>query len=148
MSGSLTARFFSAVVSRDLISNRFGAPPSTVTIDLAELDRNARILRGVVPAATRVCAVVKNNAFGHGIGRVAEAISRHVDMFGVVDNWEAHEIRSVGIRHPILRVRCASPAELYDAPHGVEEVTSLQLVHTCGRCMHGYCEVLCSSRPL
>ena len=71
--------------------------------------RRWQVLRGLLPRSTKFCAVVKNNAFGHGVGPVASAVARHVDMFGVVDNWEAHEIRHMGIKHPILRVRCASP---------------------------------------
>ncbi len=97
------------------------APASTVTIDLRELERNARVLRGVISRDAKVCAVVKNNAFGHGVAEVSRAVGRHVDMFGVVDNWEAQEIRDAGVNHPILRVRCASPDEVASAPPGVQE---------------------------
>jgi alanine racemase len=108
-------------MGRGLYNDRCGVPSSTVTVDLRQLDRNAQVLRSIVPRSTKFCAVVKNNAFGHGVGPVARSVARHVDMFGVVDNWEAHEIRGMGISHPILRVRCASPAEVMEAPPGVEE---------------------------
>ena len=96
-------------------------PASTVTVDLRELERNARVLRGVISRDAKVCAVVKNNAFGHGVGEVSRAVGKHVDMFGVVDNWEAQAIRDAGVNHPILRVRCASPGEVASAPPGVQE---------------------------
>jgi alanine racemase len=96
-------------------------PSSTVTVDLVELERNARVLRGLISKGTKVCAVVKNNAFGHGVGEVSRALMPHVDMLGVVDNWEAQEIRDMGVTLPILRVRCASPIEVLTAPEGMHE---------------------------
>ncbi len=96
--------------------------PSVISIDLGVLDRNVALLRAMVSKSAKFCAVLKNNAFGHGIGPVALAIARHVDMFGVVDNWEAKEIRSLGLQTPILRVRCASPDEVLESVEGVEEV--------------------------
>jgi alanine racemase len=99
-----------------------GSAPSVVTIDLGTLERNASLLRNFVPRPTKFCAVMKNNAFGHGIGPVSRAIAPHVDMLGIVDNWEVQEIRNAGVTLPILRVRCASPDEVAEAGPGVEEM--------------------------
>ena len=99
-----------------------GSAPSVVTIDLGILERNALLLRQLIPRPTKFCAVLKNNAFGHGIGPVSRAIAAHVDMLGVVDNWEIQEIRNAGVHLPILRVRCASPDEVAEAGANVEEM--------------------------
>ena len=49
----------------------------------------------------RVWAVVKANAYGHGIERVFEAL-RSADGFACLDLDEAQRLRELGWRGPIL----------------------------------------------
>ena len=47
-------------------------------------------------------AVVKANAYGHGILEVAQVIENSVDFFGVVCLFEARQLRKRGVKKPIL----------------------------------------------
>ena len=49
----------------------------------------------------RVCAVVKADAYGHGLQRVFEGL-RAADGFAVLDLQEAHILRDLGWRGPVL----------------------------------------------
>lgn len=72
-------------------------------IDLEALRHNARVLaERVAPAA--LLAVVKANAYGHGMVPVARALEETgvVAALGVVDLDEARTLRLAGIRTPIL----------------------------------------------
>jgi alanine racemase len=59
-----------------------------------------RVLRAAAPDA-RVWAVVKANAYGHGIERVFEGL-RGADGFALLDLDEAQRVRALGWRGPIL----------------------------------------------
>jgi alanine racemase len=72
-----------------------------LTIDLGAIRRNvARLAALAAPA--RYAAVVKANAYGHGLGPVADAIARDVAMFCVYRADEAAALRERGITTPIL----------------------------------------------
>jgi len=73
-------------------------------IDRATLVANARALaRKVSPAS--LCAVVKSNAYGHGLDVVARTLAgAGIDglRFGVFSASEAFAVRQTGIEHPIV----------------------------------------------
>src|SRR5260370_7395241 len=79
-------------------------------VSLGALTHNLRaIRRHVNPAGTRtaerrkILAVIKSNAYGHGIVPVARALSRaRADWFGVTCSTEGAELRESGIREPVL----------------------------------------------
>jgi len=76
--------------------------PTRAEIDLEALAHNLRIVRGAAGHA-RVLAVVKADAYGHGVVPVAERLDREgVDAFGVALAEEALELREAGIRGDIL----------------------------------------------
>jgi len=73
-------------------------------IDLGALRRNmAKIVQRTGPG-TRVLAVVKADAYGHGAVPVARALAGRDGLwgFGVGDSQEALELRAAGITQPIL----------------------------------------------
>ena len=73
-------------------------------IDLGALRRNmATIVKRTGPG-TRVLAVVKADAYGHGAVPVARALAGRDGLwgFGVGDSQEALELRAAGITQPIL----------------------------------------------
>jgi alanine racemase len=51
---------------------------------------------------TKLMAVVKANAYGHGVDIVADVIKDEVDWFGVVNIDEAVNLRDLGVNKPIL----------------------------------------------
>ena len=74
--------------------------PIRATIHTAALRNNLAAARRAVPDA-RVWAVVKANAYGHGIERVFEGL-RGADGFALLDLDEAQRVRDLGWRGPIL----------------------------------------------
>jgi len=71
-------------------------------IDLDAIAANLNRMRQVAPNS-KVCGVVKANAYGHGMIPVAKRLEAEgVDYLGVADIAEALELRAAGIRVPIL----------------------------------------------
>ncbi len=74
-----------------------------VEIDLSALRHNFLQVRARVGSQAGILAVVKSDAYGHGMIPVArELASAGVDFFGVSKCWEALKLRSAGIVQPIL----------------------------------------------
>ncbi len=83
-------------------------------IRLAALDHNLDILKSRVPDA-RVMAVIKANAYGHGMIPVAHHL-RHADSFAVARLPEAVQLRESGIEQAIVLLSgVRSAEELRDA---------------------------------
>lgn len=76
--------------------------PTTAYVDLGALVRNLAAVRARVGGA-RVMGIVKANAYGHGLLRVAKELVRHgVDELGVAFLEEGIALRRAGITAPIL----------------------------------------------
>ena len=71
-----------------------------VIINLAALAHNAELVRMHAPYS-KILAVIKADAYGHGLLAIAEALS-HVDGFAVARLEEAIKLRKAGIRKTIL----------------------------------------------
>ena len=72
-----------------------------IEIDASAIGRNLDAFRSVVTAGTAVMAVVKANAYGHGIDVVAPIAAQHADWLGVNNLEEALAVRDLGIEKPI-----------------------------------------------
>ena len=82
------------------------------TVSLSALRSNLRTLRRAAPKGTRILAVVKDNAYGHGLVPVARALVRAgCEEFGVAFASEGAELRQAGIRAPILLLGSSLPSE-------------------------------------
>ena len=73
--------------------------PIQARIDLLALKNNLRVVQRA--ASSRVMAVIKANAYGHGLLRVAEAL-REVEGFALLDVRDAITLRDAGFRQTIL----------------------------------------------
>jgi len=71
------------------------------TIDLDALRHNLRLLRSRARGA-RVMAVIKADAYGHGLVPVARALADEADALAVAHLSEARALRQAGIRSPIV----------------------------------------------
>jgi alanine racemase len=80
-------------------------------IDAAALRANLAQLRSTV-APARVAAVVKANAYGHGLVPVARAIASAADLLCVFSAGEAAALREAGIESPLLVIGPTDPADL------------------------------------
>lgn len=79
-------------------------------IDLGALRRNAAMTRERAGGRTQLMAVVKANGYGHGMARVAAALTDVADLFGVANLDEAVELRET-VSQPILILGPALPEE-------------------------------------
>jgi alanine racemase len=87
------------------------ARPLLATIDLAALAHNLAVVRRHAPAA-RVLAVVKANAYGHGLARATRALAG-ADGFGLIELDAAVRLREAGYAQRILLLEGAfEPSEL------------------------------------
>lgn len=90
--------------------------PTFVTIDLPALQFNLQRVKQYAPSQ-RVMAMVKANAYGHGIEVVAHALDQ-ADAFGVASLEEGVSLREAGIKQPIILVEgLFYPSEMKDAAH-------------------------------
>jgi alanine racemase len=78
-------------------------------IDRAALRHNAKVVRDRIGAA-EMLAVVKANAYGHGLVGVAQALADDAQLFGVANLEEAVALRE-SLPHPIVILGPASPEE-------------------------------------
>ncbi len=71
-------------------------------IDLNAIKSNLSSLRELLKSEVGIIAVVKSNAYEHGIREVAGVLKKAVDIFAVSSLDEAYIIRELGIDKPIL----------------------------------------------
>ncbi|MDD4933029.1 MAG: alanine racemase, partial [Methylacidiphilaceae bacterium] len=88
-------------------------------IDGSALRHNLAVVRSRIPQETKLIAVVKANAYGHGLVPVAkELVKGGADVLGVSNVEEAAEIRAAGMTTtPILLLSACLPAEF---PRAIE----------------------------
>lgn len=96
--------------------------PILATIHPAALQHNLQRCRQAAPDA-KVWAVVKANAYGHGIERAYPGL-RSADGFALLDLDEAERVRALGWRGPILLL------EGVFEPRDLELCSRLSLWHT------------------
>jgi len=88
--------------------------PAQVVINLSALRNNFSKVKSVAPSA-KIIAVVKADAYGHGLTRIAGALSQ-ADGFGVACLQEAEELRNAGITQPVV---------LLEGPFSSAEITPI-----------------------
>lgn len=75
--------------------------PTYVKVNLSQLQRNLEAIRAHV-APAKVLAVVKANAYGHGVDGVVSFLEPFADYLGVALVEEGIYLRELGIKKPIL----------------------------------------------
>jgi alanine racemase len=111
--------------------------PIQATIHTEALRHNLSRVRYGLPEA-RVWAVVKANAYGHGVERVFEGL-RGADGFALLDLEEAQRVRTLGWRGPILLLEgvfeqrdleLCSRLDLWHTVHCSEQIDMLAMHKT------------------
>lgn len=108
---------------------------SKVVIHLSKLDRNLNVIKMQLEPGVKTMAVIKDNAYGHGIVEVARHIERKVSWFCVAEAVEGKVLREAGIKIPILvfETPSAETASLYsdhDLTASVSDITVLRILKT------------------
>lgn len=80
-------------------------------IDLGALRHNIGVIRDLIGKEARIMAVVKANAYGHGLAGVARALAGHVQMFGVANAAEARHLREAVSDAEVFILGAALPSE-------------------------------------
>jgi alanine racemase len=75
--------------------------PTHLVVNLTQLRRNLQAIRAKV-APSKVLAMLKANAYGHGIEEVARYLEPYLDYIGVAILNEGIRLRQIGIKKPIL----------------------------------------------
>lgn len=88
--------------------------PAKVVINLSALRHNFSRIRTLAPDS-RVMAIVKADAYGHGLVRIAQSLEQ-ADAFGVACLEEARELRQAKIQQRII---------LLEGPYSGEELTKI-----------------------
>ena len=72
-------------------------------IDMNAAEKNFNIIKSKLNEKTKICCVVKANAYGHGAVYLSKLYERlGADFFGVSNIEEAMQLRNNGIKTPIL----------------------------------------------
>lgn len=119
-------------------------------INLGAIQHNASVVREALLPGTGIIAVLKANAYGHGLVQVAEALQDQVDMFAVTSIDEAHTLRGAGMQKAILNLSYTAEREVEEAINKkitltVYDLDSAKMVHeiaaACKRPLHVHIKI-------
>lgn len=83
-------------------------------IDLTKVKHNVEEIRKLIPVSSKIMAIVKANAYGHGDVECAKELCKcGVDFFGVSSVDEALNLRNAGIIEPILILGYTPPMHFH-----------------------------------
>jgi alanine racemase len=90
------------------------------------IKKNLQLAHGLLPEGAQLLAVLKADAYGHGIARVVPIIREQgVKYVGITSNTEARAVRAAGFMGTIMRIRSATLSEIEGAlPDQVQEQVS------------------------
>ena len=103
--------------------------PTFAEIDLNALRHNLRRIKAIVGKDTKILGVVKADAYGHGMKGISETLVKEgVDCLGVASLDEARELRSIGVRKPVIVLGSILPEDA----EGVFRFNVIQTVSSLG----------------
>jgi alanine racemase len=101
-------------------------PRTIAWVNKEALRHNFQVVRSAAPAA-KISAVVKDNAYGHGVELVVEALCDLADGFSVATVEEAVVLRKIGVNHPIWVL---TGFDVTDELQQVQEFELTPIVHS------------------
>ena len=82
-----------------------------VEINLGALTRNLAFVRKRIGPDAGILAVVKANAYGHGVADVVRTLAHDTEVFGVANIKEAAEVAAAGTGRAVMLLSPCLPAE-------------------------------------
>ncbi|BAZ45853.1 alanine racemase [Chondrocystis sp. NIES-4102] len=117
------------LASQDALSFLVNRQRAWIEIDLTALANNVRSLKKLLAPATKLMAVVKADAYGHGAVTVAQtALDHGADCLAIATLAEGVELRQAGITAPILILGAIN------APEDIKAVAAWELEPTICNC--------------
>lgn len=99
--------------------------PTRAEISLSNLRNNLAIVRALIGNKVKIMAMVKANAYGHGLYEIShELIKNGVEYLGVAFLEEGVYLRSCGITTPILAIGAINVDQIADFIKNDIEITS------------------------
>ena len=86
-------------------------PTTWVEVDLSAIRSNAQAIKAYAQGKSLI-AVIKADAYGHGVIPVAEALREEAAMYAVATVAEAVELRTAGVKKPVLVLFNAFPDQV------------------------------------
>lgn len=95
-----------------------------VEISQSAFENNIKNLQILLGDKSKLCAVMKADAYGHGVTLLMPSIIKHnVPCVAIANNQEAKEVRDAGFKGQLMRVRSASLNEISDGlQYDIEEL--------------------------
>jgi len=93
-------------------------------IDKKAIRNNIAQFRKIISSKTKLMAVIKSNAYGHGLIDFARTVENKVDWFGVDSIVEGLKLRQKGLKGAILVLGYTLPARLPEAAQNDISLTS------------------------
>lgn len=93
----------------------FGGLRTWIEIEVQAAENNYKIFRKLIGPKVKLWAVVKSNAYGHGLTQFAKIINSKIDGFCVDSITEGLRLREEGIAKPILVLGPTLPGLFRDA---------------------------------
>lgn len=122
------------IAKEDLVSNKFLLSDnlyqekivahSWIEISRADLEYNIQKVFDTLQDKSTFCAILKADAYGHGLALIMPVIiAKKIPCIGVANNSEIQTVRASGFNGQLMRVRSATLAEMQQAAHyNVEEL--------------------------
>lgn len=121
-------------ISPELFPENSTAIPDSLNawleIDTTQYARNIEYLKSVIGNRSKICVVMKGDAYGNGITTLMPVIKSHgIEVVAITSNKEARDVRSSGYKGRIMRIRLATKGEIAEGISlGIEElIGNLQL---------------------
>ncbi|WP_282048095.1 alanine racemase [Sulfitobacter mediterraneus] len=94
----------------------------------SRISKNLELACNMLPSRSKFCAVLKADAYGHGIKQVVPLVTAQgITCIGITSNAEARAVREAGFTGDLIRLRAATLAEMDSAAfdHVQEQIGSL-----------------------
>jgi alanine racemase len=95
-----------------------------IEIDANALDRNLELFRDTIGERSALLAVVKANAYGHGLAEIAPRAAERAEWLGVHSASEARDLRQLGLKIPILIMGFVPPSDFFELDGDIHLVVS------------------------
>ena len=93
------------VTGLDTASTAYQTANAWIEIDQAAFDHNIRTLQALLDGKSQICAIMKADAYGHGIANLMPSvIAAGIPCVGITSNEEARVVRASGYKGRIMRV--------------------------------------------